>query len=232
MDLLMRAAGVAVILLIATGAAYAADCRVLDPELQGNYVGPCLDGLAQGEGVATGTARYSGGFSAGLKHGTGTKEWPNGDRYQGEFKADRKHGHGTYRWGRDSEWAGQRYSGAYSDDRRHGPGLYTWPDGRQLAGQWNKDQPPLQLPTAMQTTMRAHAERMVALAQPGRKVCREVEVGLVQRDIISGVVQSSDGDRVRILVQGVGQFSRQLDGRQIAVGDEVLVYPDYWFPCR
>lgn len=208
-----------------------APCRVADPELQGEYAGPCVDGLAQGHGMAKGTARYTGGFVAGRKHGIGVKEWPNGDRYEGEFNADRKHGFGSYSWGGGSEWAGQRYSGAYAEDRRHGAGVYTWPDGRQLAAQWKQDRPSPPLPPAMQATVRAHAERMVALIQPGRKVCREVQVGTVQRDTVIGVVQASVGERVRIRIERVGQFSRQLDGRTIAVGDEVLVYPDHWFSC-
>jgi len=229
--------GACLVALLIFSTSYAAEesgksCRVLDPELQGAYTGPCVDGFAHGQGKATGAAQYAGGFAAGRKHGAGVKEWPNGDRYEGEFRADRKHGYGTYNWGRGSEWAGQTYTGTYVDDRRHGAGVYFWPDGRQLAGQWQHDRPPPLLPPAMQATVRAHAERMVALAQPGRKVCREVLVGTVQRDTVIGVVQESAGERVRIRIQRVGQFSRQLDGNTIAVGDEVLVYPDHWFPCR
>ncbi len=226
-----------VVALLTCSIAHAAEessqsCRVFDPELQGAYTGPCVDGFAHGQGKATGAAIYAGGFLAGRKHGAGVKEWPNGDRYEGEFSADRKHGYGTYKWGRGSEWAGQRYSGAYAEDRRHGAGVYTWPDGRQLAGQWQQDRPPTPLSPAMQATVRAHAERMVALSQPGRKVCREIQVGTVQRDMVIGVVQQSAGERVRIRIQRVGQFSRQLDGNTIAVGDEILVYPDHWFACR
>lgn len=209
----------------------AADCRVLDPELQGAYTGPCIDGLAQGKGEAKGSARYVGEFGAGRKHGAGVKEWPNGDRYEGRFADDLKHGYGVYAWGPRSQWAGQRYSGSYVKDRRHGAGVYTWPDGRELAGQWQEDRPPTALPPAMQATVRAHAERMVALSRPGAKVCRNVPVGTVQVDTVSGIVQSLHGDRVRIRIESVGRLSRQLDGREIAVGDEIVAEAEGWFAC-
>ena len=34
-------------------------CRVLDPELQTSYYGPCMNGLAEGEGAASGGAFFS-----------------------------------------------------------------------------------------------------------------------------------------------------------------------------
>src|SRR5487761_2731539 len=65
-----------------------ASCKVLDPELQGTYVGGCKNGLADGYGEASGTAHYEGQFKAGRKDGKGVKTWPDGDRYDGEFVAD------------------------------------------------------------------------------------------------------------------------------------------------
>src|ERR671936_2685573 len=106
------------ILFFASGAL--ADCRVLDPELQASYSGPCVNGLAEGRGFAHGTATYEGDFRAGRKHGRGVKTWPNGDRYEGDFVEDRKEGTGMYVWGRRSPWAGQRYTGGFLNDRRHG----------------------------------------------------------------------------------------------------------------
>jgi hypothetical protein len=66
----------------------AAKCKVLDPELQGKYVGGCVNGLAEGEGEATGRASYKGGFRAGRKHGAGAMTWPSGDRYAGRWEDD------------------------------------------------------------------------------------------------------------------------------------------------
>lgn len=220
------------LMLLVAGPVLAADCRVMDPELQGAYAGPCVNGLAQGEGTAQGSAHYTGTFVAGRKQGHGVKVWANGDRYEGAFADDRKHGYGVYVWGPRSPWAGQRYAGGYVNDRRHGAGVYAWPDGRELAGQWRDDLPPLALPPAMQATVRAYAERMVALSKPGVKVCRRVAVGTVNFDTVSGIVQERQRDQVLIRIDGVGRLSNQLDGRAIAVGDEVLVEPEGWFPCR
>jgi hypothetical protein len=113
-------------------AAAAQECRVLDPELQGAYSGPCAAGLAQGRGTAIGSAEYRGEFQAGRKHGKGVKTWSNGDRYEGDFLEDRKEGAGIYVWGR-GPWAGERYEGGYVDDRRHGFGVYRWPSGDRPA---------------------------------------------------------------------------------------------------
>lgn len=93
-------------------------CKVLDPELQGTYAGGCVNGLADGSGEATGTARYQGAFKAGKKHGKGVKTWPDtGDRYEGDFVEDRKQGAGTYVWGSRSAWATVFTNGA--------PGIVT-----------------------------------------------------------------------------------------------------------
>lgn len=91
---------VVVLFAAAFAAPASSDCRVLDPELQGAYAGPCKDGLAEGYGYAMGTAEYRGGFKAGMKSGEGVKTWPNGDRYEGGFADDCKRGYGKYVWGR------------------------------------------------------------------------------------------------------------------------------------
>ena len=88
------------------------------------------------------------------------------------------------------------------------------------------------LPPAMQRTVRTHAERMVVLSRPGAKVCRNVPVGIAQVDLVSGVVLTTEGDRVRIRIEGVGRLNNQPDGRVIAPGDEILEDADRWFACR
>src|SRR6185436_11644783 len=95
------------LLLALVSPVLAQNCKVLDPELQESYAGPCVDGLAEGKGI---------------------KSWPNGDRYEGEFAADHKDGFGTYQWG-EGPWKGERYEGSFAQDRRQGYGMYWWPGG-------------------------------------------------------------------------------------------------------
>lgn len=231
---LVRCCGVAVLCVLPLGAvADAAEaCRVIDPELQGQYTGPCVNGLAQGHGVAAGTARYTGDFVAGRKHGMGLKVWPNGDRYEGAFVDDLKQGQGAYRWGAGSAWAGQRYVGAYVADRREGLGTYEWPDGRKLSGQWQADLPSPLLAAQMQTTIRVYAEQMVRVSIPGAKVCRSVPVGISEMDTITAIVLAAEGDRIRVRIERPGKLGGELDGRAVKAGMELSDYVDRWMVCR
>ena len=231
---LSRCSGVLLLCVLPLGsAALAAEaCRVIDPELQGQYTGPCVEGLAQGNGVAVGAARYTGDFVAGRKHGMGLKVWPNGDRYEGAFVADRKQGQGAYRWGAGSEWAGQRYVGAYVADRREGLGTYEWPDGRKLSGQWQADLPSPMLAAQMQTTIRVYAEQMVRVSIPGAKVCRSVLVGISEMDTITAVVLAAESNRIRVRIERPGRLGAELDGRVVKAGMELSDYVDRWMVCR
>lgn len=90
-----------VMLLILTGifsntktTAQSSDCKVLIPEISGNYIGDCRNGLAHGKGTATGTDRYEGQFSKGLPNGSGTYTWSTGLVYKGEWSKGFKEGEG------------------------------------------------------------------------------------------------------------------------------------------
>jgi len=61
-------------------------CKVLLPEIAGNYTGKCLNGLAHGKGKAVGTDTYEGIFSHGLPDGKGKYTFNNGNIYQGYWK--------------------------------------------------------------------------------------------------------------------------------------------------
>jgi hypothetical protein len=94
-------------------------CRVMVPALEGSYDGACRDGLAQGNGTATGTDRYEGSFRKGLPHGKGTYTWSSGDVYEGQWNNGRREGEGSFRGrvnGRDTvltgQWKGDRYMGS------------------------------------------------------------------------------------------------------------------------
>jgi len=45
------------------------DCKVLIPEISGQYVGKCKKGLAHGKGLAIGIDRYEGSFKKGYPEG-------------------------------------------------------------------------------------------------------------------------------------------------------------------
>ena len=197
---LLKSVSVPVFLAL-SAVAQAQQCRVLDPELQGSYVGPCVNGLAEGRGSASGTAQYEGGFKAGKKDGKGVKTWPNGDRYEGDFVEDRKQGRGVYTWGR-GPWEGERYEGEFANDRRNGYGEYRYSSGDVYRGPW-RDDAAIGAPTAMmQARAKFEQEAIAAVGKPGTKVCRELEVGIGGRAWQRGMVESVDGSRVGVRVDG------------------------------
>jgi hypothetical protein len=204
-------------------------CRVLDPELQGVYVGGCANGLAEGTGHARGSAEYRGEFRAGRKHGRGTKTWANGDRYEGEFVQDRKEGTGVYVFGR-GPWAGERYEGAFLNDRRHGHGTYRWASGDVYAGPWEADRA-MGAPTPMMIA-RAQFEReaRAALAE-GQKVCREMPVGIGERDWVRGVVVGVTPEKVGVRIEDAGRLPHVVGGVELRAGEVSWDTPQAWTPC-
>jgi hypothetical protein len=203
---------------------FAQQCRVIDPELQASYSGPCVDGLAEGEGVASGIAQYRGGFKAGRKHGKGVKAWPNGDRYDGEWDADTRHGYGSYVWG-EGPWKGERYDGPFVQDRRHGYGLYWWPTGDVYAGPWENDQLTGPGTEMMRARAKYAAEARAAVAKEGQKVCREMPVGIGGRDWVRGVVVGIEGDHVGVRIDDPGAHAH------FPRGEVVWDLARAWTPC-
>ena len=206
-------------------------CRVLDTELQGSYSGGCKDGLAEGHGVARGSATYRGEFKAGRKHGKGVKVWPNGDRYEGDFVADRKEGTGMYEWGRESAWAGQRYTGGYVNDRRHGYGVYEWPNGERYAGPWDNDRLTGKPTKDMFARARSEMELAAAVGRVGAKVCRQLEVGVGNRDIVRGTVTAVAGEHIDVQIDYPGKFDHVVAGRPIVKGTVLTEPLNLWVPC-
>lgn len=221
--------GTVPIFLLAFSVQAAEPCRVADPELQGYYEGPCVNGLAEGDGRARGTAEYVGGFKAGMKHGRGVKSWPNGDRYEGEFVEGRKEGRGRYAWGK-GPWAGESYDGEYLADKRHGEGTYRWPTGDVYTGPWIEDRI-AGYATPMMLAQRKHAEEaMRAVGREGQRVCREMPVGIALAEWIRGTVVSVRGELVGVRVDEPG--SRQvIAGVELRAGDVVWDKPVSWTPC-
>jgi hypothetical protein len=204
--------------------AQAQGCKVLDPELQASYSGPCVNGLAEGEGAASGIAEYRGGFKAGRKHGQGAKSWPNGDRYEGGFAADHKEGYGSYEWGR-GRWEGERYDGVFAGDRRHGYGIYWWPSGDVYAGPWEADLPTGPGTGMMRARAKFAAEALAAVAKEGQKVCREVPVGIGDREWVRGVVVGIEGEHVGVRIDDPGKHAH------FPPGEVVWDLARSWTPC-
>ncbi len=70
-----------------------------------------------------------------------------------------------------------------------------------------------------------------AVAKPGTKVCRWVQLGIAERDLIRGVVQQPEGRNVRIRVEDPGRFPNSLNGRTIARGEVISDAAASWTPC-
>ena len=174
---------------------------MLDPELQRFYSGPCVNGLAQGKGVAGGTARYEGEFKAGMKHGQGVKRWPNGDTYEGEFFEDRRQGRGVYTWGR-GPWEGERYEGEFANDQRNGTGTYRYASGDVYSGPWKDDVAMGPATPMMQARAKFEQESLAAVGKVGTKVCREIPVGIGDSTWQRGVVEAVKGNQVAVRVGG------------------------------
>jgi len=208
-------------LFIASPAAAQKTCRVLDPQLQRSYTGPCVNGLAEGKGVAKGIASYEGEFRAGRKHGRGVKTWANGDRYEGGFANDQKEGQGTYIWGR-GPWQGERYEGSYVADKREGTGVYRWPGGDVYQGAWKED-----AYTGAPTPKMIDRKQLMArdAVELGTTVCREVEIGGGQRDWMRGVVEAKQTEFVGVRVEDPGTV------KQAYAGEHRWEPLSNWQPC-
>ncbi|MEI7959307.1 MAG: hypothetical protein WCH36_00210 [Chitinophagaceae bacterium] len=73
---------------------FSQDCKVLDPNLTGNYTGDCKNGKAEGKGKAVGIHTYEGEFKAGLPDGQGFYTDNLGNSFKGYFKKGKKEGQG------------------------------------------------------------------------------------------------------------------------------------------
>jgi hypothetical protein len=225
------------LLLVALGGSAPAfsqvPCRVLDLEIAATYKGGCKDGLAEGHGEAAGPdAQYRGEFRAGRKHGKGIKRWKNGDQYEGAFVEDRKEGNGTYTWGPNGAAAGERYSGEYRGDRRHGYGIYTWPSGDRYAGTWDNDTITGAPTPGMLSRARSQKEADAAIAGSGSKVCRWLQIGISEEDLIIGEVIDTKQGEIEVRIQTPGRFRNSLNGVDLSRGTVVWDSVRAWSPCR
>jgi len=95
------------------------ECKVLVPELSGEYSGKCKKGFANGKGVAKGVDTYEGSFKMGYPDGKGEYTWSTGERYYGEWEKGKRDGKGTYYFVENNEEMEQE--GMWIDDKYAGP---------------------------------------------------------------------------------------------------------------
>ncbi len=120
--------GVLVSVFAAT--AFAADCKVNQDNISDEYVGGCVNGLAEGKGKAKGKDTYEGEFKQGNSHGKGIYTWANGDKYDGQWLNDLKNGRGSY-----SATDGYKYDGDWLNGKEHGKGITIWSTGSKYVGE-------------------------------------------------------------------------------------------------
>lgn len=118
-------------LAVASLAVHGQPCRVLDPGFTEFSGQECRNGLAHGQGYATGESSYLGEFFEGRRHGNGEAVFRNGVRYDGQWERGRWNGRG-----RLSFPDGSSYEGDFKEGVKHGRGTYRWPSGTVYDGEW------------------------------------------------------------------------------------------------
>lgn len=71
-------------------------CRVKMSTISDTYKGTCRQGLADGQGEASGIDFYTGSFRKGFPDGYGIYVWRTGEKYEGEWKKGMRHGKGIF----------------------------------------------------------------------------------------------------------------------------------------
>jgi hypothetical protein len=103
-----------------TAIAQNTDCKVLLPQIAGQYQGDCKNGLAHGKGTAQGTDRYEGQFSKGIPEGKGTYTYASGSVYIGSWEKGMKEGKGKMVY-RDSVVVGYWHKDKYVGNEKPVP---------------------------------------------------------------------------------------------------------------
>lgn len=78
---------------------------------------------------------------------------------------------------------------------------------------------------------RAEMERVVAVGQPGTRVCRETRFGIGNLDWLRGTVVAAEGRQLAVRIDDAGHSQHVLNGISVKKGavirDEILA----WIPC-
>ena len=71
-----------------------------------------------------------------------------------------------------------------------------------------------------------------AVGKPGAKICRWVQIGISEKDLIRGVVQQQESAQsVRVRIEDPGRFTNSLNGTPLVRGALVLDKAIAWTPC-
>ncbi len=76
------------------------------------------------------------------------------------------------------------------------------------------------------------AASQAAVAKPGTRVCRWVQLGISERDLVSGVVQHADGNNLRVRIDDPGRFPKSLNGHPVGKGELLTDAANAWTPCK
>ena len=79
---------------------------------------------------------------------------------------------------------------------------------------------------------RMEEESMVAVTQRGITVCRELTLGIAERDWIRGEVIATDGREITVRISDAGRFAHLLDNIAVTRGSLVRSAAPLWTPCR
>lgn len=88
-------------------------------------------------------------------------------------------------------------------------------------------------PLAPQSIARARAqmEARVAMAIPGTRVCRELAVGIGERDWIKGAITEAEGHDAGIRIDDPGRYSQAINGIMLVRGVVIRDALAQWMPC-
>lgn len=128
------------------------------------WLGPCVDGKAEGRGIAEWSengqlvSRSDGTYRGGVRHGRALITFPDGkQRTEAEFSDGRMVGHCVIRYSSGARYDGQCtdnqksgrgrlqfasgdiYEGEFRNDKFHGQGVYLWKNGQLYEGGWAND---------------------------------------------------------------------------------------------
>jgi hypothetical protein len=126
---------------------------------------------------------------------------------------------------------GESYEGDYVGDKRHGEGTYRFSTGDVYKGPWSEDKIAGYATPMMLARRKFEEEAKKAVAVEGRKVCREMPVGIALGEWIRGTVVGVSADQVGVRVDDPGTYRHMVAGVELQKDDVVWDAPTEWIPC-